>query len=157
MRRFWIGKIWIALLCLSSAQMASASSIEIIVSGERVGNSVETITCKHCPPVRVANEPSAEKVPDLPRGQQKIEVRRINGELKVLRTEAWMGGSPVLYVSEPTEAQRISAGEPPRDPEALKAEREAKVREAEAEAEKQPEDTPSSQQGDSSILKLPES
>jgi hypothetical protein len=36
----------------------------------------------------------------LKSGTQRIEVKTVNGVLKVFRTEAWMGGSPVTYVSK---------------------------------------------------------
>ncbi|MDO6962659.1 plant virulence effector HPE1-like domain-containing protein [Rhizobium alvei] len=62
-------------------------------------SSIETITCSACAPLE---EKKPEGVPEivLAPGTQKVETREINGELKVFRTEAWLGGSPVTYVSK---------------------------------------------------------
>lgn len=85
------------------AAPASASSIEAIVSGKAVNQSIRTIDCSSCPPLVEKKEKSTYTVADIEPGTQKIELKTINGEMKTVRTEAWMGGSPVVFVSKATE------------------------------------------------------
>jgi len=51
-------------------------------------------------------------VPTLEAGTQSVVVRNIDGQKRVVRTEAWMGGSPVTFVSKPTPEALAAAGEP---------------------------------------------
>ncbi len=80
---------------------AFASSITVINSAHQSGVSIVTKSCASCP---VAAAPKSKEaaytVPDLPAGTQKTEIIEINGEKKLARTEAWLGGSPVIYVSK---------------------------------------------------------
>lgn len=85
------------------AAPASASSIETIVSGKAVNHSIRTIDCSSCPPLVEKKKKPAYTVADIEPGTQKIELKTINGEMKAVRTEAWMGGSPVVFVSKATE------------------------------------------------------
>jgi hypothetical protein len=52
------------------------------------------------------------QVDAIDHGTQKVEIREENGERKIFRTEAWMGGSPVLFVSKaPAEVRQAAAVE----------------------------------------------
>lgn len=85
------------------AAPASASSIETVVSGKAVNSSIETIDCSSCPPLIEKKKTSTYTAAEIEPGTQKVELKTINGEMKAVRTEAWMGGSPVIFVSKATE------------------------------------------------------
>ncbi len=79
---------------------AVASSVEVIHAVPRAeSHSVEVMRCPDCPPP-VAVKKSAYVVPTLPAGEQKAEIRNMDGERKLIRTEAWMGGSPVVFINK---------------------------------------------------------
>lgn len=85
-----------------AAGSAWASSIDTIVSGEAVNASVAAVTCPQCPPLQTRKK-ITYVVPDIEKGSDKVELKEINGEMKLVRTEAWLGGSPVVFVSKPPE------------------------------------------------------
>ncbi|OCP16749.1 MULTISPECIES: plant virulence effector HPE1-like domain-containing protein [unclassified Ensifer] len=85
-----------------AAGSAWASSIEAVVSGDAVNSSVATVSCSHCPPLQIKKKVTYI-VPEIAVGSEKVELKQINGEMKLVRTEAWLGGSPVVFVSKPSE------------------------------------------------------
>ena len=88
-----------AAIALASGA-ASAASIEPI-GGTHVGSaSVIVKTCGDCPVLKAKERVASYTVPTLPDGTQRTEIRDINGERKLVRTEAWLGGSPVVFVSK---------------------------------------------------------
>lgn len=90
------------LTLLSSAGLAHAGSIDTIATGKDEARSVETIRCVTC---AVKQPKKTESVVELAPGTQKIEIREVDGVRKIYRTEAWLGGSPVVFVSRmPPEA-----------------------------------------------------
>lgn len=93
------------------AGSAAASSI-VSVGGQQGGDSsITSLRCVSCPPLKPPVIKKTYIVPDLAAGTQKIEVRDINGEQKVVRTEAWMGGSPVTFISKATPEALAAAGQ----------------------------------------------
>lgn len=99
--RLHLSTIALALL----ASPALASSIEPVTSGDSEGQgSIHTITCGECPALREKPKGQAYFVPDIDPGTQKVEIREIGGEKKMFRSEAWLGGSPVVFVSKAPEA-----------------------------------------------------
>jgi len=103
----------LTLACVLAGSSAMASSIQP-VDGTMIGGrgSIVDRSCTACPPLK---PPVTEKeyiVPTLEPGTQSIVVRTIDGQKKVMRTEAWMGGSPVTFVSKPTPEALAAAGEP---------------------------------------------
>jgi len=86
------------------AATAAASSIERIGGGERPTPSVTIVTCADCPAEAKAAEPTKAlpqvQAEALPEGTQRIELRDTNGRKQLLRTEAWLGGSPVTFVNK---------------------------------------------------------
>ncbi|MCO6177290.1 plant virulence effector HPE1-like domain-containing protein [Ciceribacter sp. RN22] len=79
---------------------AMASSVEVIHAIPRAeSHSVEVMHCQDCPPPAAVKK-NAYVVPTLPAGEQKAEIRDVDGERKLIRTEAWMGGSPVVFVNK---------------------------------------------------------
>lgn len=85
------------LALLSSAVTAQAGSIDAIATGKDAARSIEKISCDGCV---VRAKKKEQPVVELAPGTQKIEIRDIDGVKKVFRTEAWLGGSPVTYVSK---------------------------------------------------------
>lgn len=85
------------LALLSSAVSAQAGSIDEVKTGKDSARSIETISCSGC----VAHaKKKVEAVVELTPGTQKIEIRDVGGVKKIFRTEAWLGGSPVTFVSK---------------------------------------------------------
>ncbi|NTJ41510.1 hypothetical protein G6L28_02715 [Agrobacterium larrymoorei] len=90
-------KVVLTLALMLASGSAMAGSIEHI-RGDRTSNdSVISISCAFCPaPAAPAVEIAA---PAIEPGTQNISVREISGRKETVRTEAWLGGSPVTYVS----------------------------------------------------------
>lgn len=102
------------------AGSALASSIEKIEAKPKAdGGSIIVESCTNCPPLQEAAVKKDYVVPVLKPGmQQTIEIRDIDGEKKLVRTEAWMGGSPVTFVSKislEAMAAEMPAEGPPSD------------------------------------------
>jgi hypothetical protein len=101
----------LVLALLSSAVTAQAGSIDVVTTGKGVPRSIEKINCRSCVATRKkVAQPAIELMP----GTQKIEIRMVDGVKKVYRTEAWLGGSPVVMVSKalPDEAPAVVEGGP---------------------------------------------
>lgn len=97
------------------AAPAFAGSIEP-VAGTVSGGSIADVSCVGCPALKPKRETSAYHVDAIEPGTQKIEIREANGERKIFRTEAWMGGSPVLFISKaPAEAVQAADAALPAD------------------------------------------
>jgi hypothetical protein len=79
---------------------ATAASIEPIKGNHTGHSSMIVKTCGDCPVLKPKEDVVTYTVPSLPEGTQKTEIREINGEKKLVRTEAWLGGSPVVFVSK---------------------------------------------------------
>lgn len=79
---------------------AFAGSIDPVTNTSAAGNSISTISCGDCPALKPKAKTSTYHVDAIAAGTQKVEIREKNGERKIFRTEAWMGGSPVLFVSK---------------------------------------------------------
>ncbi|MGF6253486.1 plant virulence effector HPE1-like domain-containing protein [Ensifer sp. LBL] len=84
-----------------AAGNAAASSIEAIASGTTDNASVSTVSCADCPPLQ-SRKKVTYVVPTIANGDETIELKKINGEMKMVRTEAWLGGSPVVFVRKPS-------------------------------------------------------
>jgi hypothetical protein len=93
----------LALIVVSSATSANAGSIDVIKTNAERSGSIERIRCESC--LRETEVKKAASVIELAPGTQKIEIREVDGVRKVFRTEAWMGGSPVVYVSKSIDLQ----------------------------------------------------
>ncbi|MFS8115772.1 plant virulence effector HPE1-like domain-containing protein [Rhizobium jaguaris] len=92
---------------------AMASSIQPIDSKTETGaGSIIDKVCTDCPALKPPMVKKDYVVPDLEPGTQSIVVRDIDGQRKVVRTEAWMGGSPVVFISKPTPEALAAAGAP---------------------------------------------
>ena len=58
-----------------------------------------TITCAECPPVAAPEAKDAAPAVNLAQGAQTVTVTEEGGVRRVIRTDAFMGGSPVTFVS----------------------------------------------------------
>ena len=76
---------------------AMASSIEVLHGAKTSNGSVLIITCDACSSTPVAGKALTKAV--LKRGTQNISTRDVDGRKETVRTEAWLGGSPVTFVS----------------------------------------------------------
>ena len=85
-----------------AAGNAAAASIESVASGTTDNASVATVSCVACPPLQ-SKKKVTYVVPTIAAGDETIELKKINGEMKMVRTEAWLGGSPVVFVSKPSQ------------------------------------------------------
>ena len=93
------------------AAPAFAGSIEPAADTTTAG-SIKTISCPSCPALKPKFKASTYHVDAIAPGTQKVEIREVNGERKIFRTEAWMGGSPVLFVSKaPAEVRQAATVE----------------------------------------------
>ena len=104
------------LALLTSAGAAQADSIEAVRTGHDPIRSIETIDCDSC--IREEKQKQAQATIELAPGTQKVEIREIDGVKKVYRTEAWLGGSPAVYVSKALPDEQPAVAE--AQPEALK-------------------------------------
>ncbi|OBZ92961.1 hypothetical protein ADU59_24280 [Pararhizobium polonicum] len=99
----------LTLASLAAAGTAGASSLENVIPGSNA-NSVSQFSCTHCPPL-VVKKTSNYIVPEVAPGTERVERKEINGEMKLVRTEAWLGGSPVVFISkapeEPVKAAQV--------------------------------------------------
>jgi hypothetical protein len=87
---------------LLAAGSASASSVEFVKTGQDAGNSISQLSCAHCPPP-VVTKKTSYVVPDVTPGTDRVELKQIDGEMKLVRTEAWLGGSPVVFITKASE------------------------------------------------------
>lgn len=99
MRQFILGAA-IALI----AGSASASSIDVVGKAAPAGEgSIIKESCTSCPPLQSTERKKDYTVPTLSPGSlQASELRDVDGQKKLYRTEGWMGGSPVVFVTKAT-------------------------------------------------------
>lgn len=79
---------------------ALASSIEIVGPAPAKGSSILVVNCTTCPPLKAVEDKKAYKVPQIAPGTQAAEIVEMDGEAKLRRTESWLGGSPVVFISK---------------------------------------------------------
>jgi len=100
-----------AFLLIGGSAMAS-SFLPADGQARTSGNSIQSKTCADCPPIKPEIAKKDYVVPELPVGTQTMVIRQINGEQQVVRTEAWLGGSPVVFVSKASPESLAAAGAP---------------------------------------------
>lgn len=94
----FMGRTLLTIAIALASGSAMASSIDVI-RGNRTGNdSIVSVSCAACPALKVETKPQ-ETTPSLAVGTQDISIRDVKGKKQILRTEAWLGGSPVTFVS----------------------------------------------------------
>ncbi|NKK81518.1 plant virulence effector HPE1-like domain-containing protein [Rhizobium leguminosarum] len=107
-------QIFLGAAVLLMAGSAMASSIEVVgKTAPSAEGSILTETCAHCPPLQAELTKKDYTVPELKPGVlQASEIRDVGGEKKIYRTEGWMGGSPVVFVSKATPEAMLAAAPP---------------------------------------------
>lgn len=100
-----------AFLLIGGSAMAS-SFLSIDGQTRTSGNSIQAKVCADCPPIKPDIAKKDYIVPELPLGTQTTVVRQIDGEQKIVRTEAWLGGSPVVFISKASPEALAAAGVP---------------------------------------------
>jgi hypothetical protein len=86
------------VLVTGSAQAQSVQPLATNTHGATA--SFVTRTCSNCPPLKPVEDKSGYNVPVLKDGVQSVAVMDIDGQKKIVRTDIWMGGSPVVHVSK---------------------------------------------------------
>ncbi len=82
------------------AGTAQAQSILPLASNtDEKSMSMVSIACETCPPLKTSDE-SSYKVPVLRGTVQSVSLMEIDGQKKIVRTDTWMGGSPVVHISK---------------------------------------------------------
>ncbi|ENN89011.1 hypothetical protein RHSP_02417 [Rhizobium freirei PRF 81] len=103
--------LFLTLACVLAGSSAMASSIQSVEGTMRSGtSSIVAKSCADCPALKPQMVEKEYNVPTLAPGTQTVVIRNIDGEKRVVRTEAWMGGSPVMFVSKPTPEALAAAG-----------------------------------------------
>lgn len=94
-------RIIIAAALTVAAGAAQASSIDVFAPTQSARSSIIEIGCLAC--VKAAEKAAEEKLaPTLAPGSQIVELRHIDGKPMVYRTDNWLGGSAVTWVSKGT-------------------------------------------------------
>lgn len=108
-------RLIIAVTLCAGASAAHATSVEAFKPTSSPRSSIIEIGCPPC--VLAAQKAAAEAEVKLAPGEQIFEVRDVDGEKMIYRTEGWLGGSPVTMVSKATEANlaAFGLGEPETD------------------------------------------
>ena len=98
------------LLGILLAAPAAASSIEV---PKEIGdaNSITVLACTACPPL-IETQRRTYVVPEIAPNTDRTEVKDIGGRMKIVRTEAWLGGSPVRFVTTPSDSQLAALNAP---------------------------------------------
>ncbi|MGX5665340.1 plant virulence effector HPE1-like domain-containing protein [Rhizobium daejeonense] len=106
-------------ILLAAAAPAHASSIEVVGPQAAKGNSIIVMSCANCPAPQEVQVKRSYVVPHVAGGKQSAEIIEVNGEKKLKRTEAWMGGSPVVFMSKAegwaTDGSVVTAAGPQED------------------------------------------
>lgn len=90
----------LAIVASIAAVSADASSISVL-SGKPIANSpsVTLIACAGCDAKRPRLKKSDYIVPSIDIGHERVTLGEIDGKPAITRTENFMGGSPVRFVS----------------------------------------------------------
>ncbi|MDA5632013.1 MULTISPECIES: plant virulence effector HPE1-like domain-containing protein [Rhizobium/Agrobacterium group] len=87
-----------AIIALTSGS-AMASSIEYINGVHTSNGSFIRRDCTDCEPVKDKTTAQGYAIPSIEPGTQHTEMREVDGKRTLIRTEAWLGGAPVTFVS----------------------------------------------------------
>lgn len=102
-------RLIIAATMCAGAGAANASSIEPYTPSMNTRNSIVEFGCPSCTRV-AAEKAAAEAEVRLAPGEQIIEVRDVDGQKMIYRTENLLGGSPVTMVRKASQDDLIALG-----------------------------------------------
>ena len=103
MRQVFMGRqVLMGVVGALMAGSAMASSIDVVgAKAVSANSSIMTMRCVTCPPLQVVEAKKEYIVPTLASGTlEQSQIRDVDGERKLFRTEGWMGGSPVVFVTK---------------------------------------------------------
>tara|TARA_R110002020_G_scaffold86731_10_gene214146 strand:- start:16289 stop:16828 length:540 start_codon:yes stop_codon:yes gene_type:complete len=102
-------RVMIAAALCAAAGAANAGSVDTFAPTSSDRSSIIEVGCPAC--AREAAKKAAEEAEiKLAPGEQIIEVRNIDGQMMIYRTENWLGGSPVTMVRKATDLDLIALG-----------------------------------------------
>lgn len=87
-----------AIIALTGGS-AMASSIEYINGVQTSNGSFVRHDCSGCQPLKGKAVAQGYAIPSIEPGTQHMEMRDVDGKRTLMRTEAWLGGAPVTFVS----------------------------------------------------------
>ena len=92
-------RLFLTAIVVLTSGSAMASSIEYINDVQVTNGSFVRLNCAGCQPLK--NKPAAQgyAVPSIEPGTQHTEMHEVDGKRTLVRTEAWLGGAPVTFVS----------------------------------------------------------
>jgi hypothetical protein len=104
-------QVFVGVFGVLMAGSAMASSIDVVGSNAVSANSsIVRKVCTTCPPLQVLQAKKEYTVPTLADGAlEHSQIRDINGEKKLYRTEGWMGGSPIVFVTKAPAPAMVAA------------------------------------------------
>ncbi|MGG2476601.1 plant virulence effector HPE1-like domain-containing protein, partial [Rhizobium sp. BR5] len=92
-------RLFLTAIVALTGGSAMASSIEYINGAHVANGSFVRLDCAGCQPVKDKTTPQGYAIPSIEPGTQHTEMREVDGKRALLRTEAWLGGAPVTFVS----------------------------------------------------------
>lgn len=97
-----VSAVVLGIVAALMAGSAMASSIDVVgANAASSDSSILKMTCTTCPPLQVVEAKKEYIVPTLADGTlEHSQIRDVDGEKKLFRTEGWMGGSPVVFVTK---------------------------------------------------------
>ncbi len=103
-------QVFVGVFGVLMAGSAMASSIDVVgANAVSANSSIITKVCTTCPSLLVKQAKRDYIVPTLADGAiQQSQIRDVDGEKKLYRTEGWMGGSPVVFVTKAPDASMIA-------------------------------------------------
>ncbi|MBO9656024.1 MAG: hypothetical protein J7562_16970 [Agrobacterium tumefaciens] len=92
-------RLFLTAIVALTGGSAMASSIEYI-NGVHVSNgSFIRHDCAGCQPLKEKPATQGYAIPSIEPGTQHTEMREVDGKRTLMRTEAWLGGAPVTFLS----------------------------------------------------------
>lgn len=96
---FSMRRLLLTAVVVLAGGSAMASSIEYVNGAHTSNGSFVRLDCAGCQPVKDKAAPEGYAIPSIEPGTQHTEMREVEGKRTLVRTEAWLGGAPVTFVS----------------------------------------------------------
>lgn len=92
-------RVFLTAIVALAGGSAMASSIEYINGVHASNGSFIRHDCTDCEPAKDKTVAEGYAIPSIAPGTQHMEMREVDGKRTLIRTEAWLGGAPVTFVS----------------------------------------------------------
>lgn len=96
---FSMRRLLLTAIVVLTGGSAMASSIEYINGVHTTNGSFIRRDCTGCQQVKEKTAAQVYSIPSIEPGTQHTEMREVDGKQTLVRTEAWLGGAPVTFVS----------------------------------------------------------